>query len=130
MTFRNIYVYSASKLWLAYGLAGLFSTAAVAMGLVALVSNQASYSNDFSTVVCVARNAEMSADVRKEDAEGRDPLPEYLAKATLSIRGSAHKFRQLHGDEEAVSSECGRRSRTASTGSVHSSTAALDDEEI
>lgn len=79
ITFPNIYVYSAFKLWIAYGIAILSTMIASLIGLIAIISSGASFSNNFSSVMRSAWNAELNVDVRLEDANSRDPLPEYLA---------------------------------------------------
>ncbi|KAK6386625.1 hypothetical protein LTR65_008824 [Meristemomyces frigidus] len=82
ITFHNVYAYSRSQLWLAYGLAILCTAIAVVLGFCAILSNGASYSNNFSTIVRSARNAELSVDVKPDDT-GRDPLPRGLAQAVV-----------------------------------------------
>lgn len=84
-TRENIYVYSASKLWLAYGLA-LGTTALIAtFGLVAILANHASFSNKFSTVLRLSQGAHMSYEINQKDLSGRDPLPDYAKKATVKF---------------------------------------------
>jgi hypothetical protein len=87
MTYRNIYVYSPLKLWLAYGLALVFATGAVAAGLLITHRNQASYSNNFSTVLRVSRNAKLNTEFSGRDYSGADPLPSHLATATIEFHG-------------------------------------------
>jgi hypothetical protein len=64
VTFRNVYVYSPLKLWLAYGLALFFATGAVITGFVLMYKNQVSYSNSFSTILRTTRNAQINANFR------------------------------------------------------------------
>lgn len=82
---QNIYVYSPRLLWVPYGIAILLSAMAVGMGTVALFSNGASYSANFSTMIRISNEAKLSAPVREPDANGRDPLPKYLAKSKVSF---------------------------------------------
>ncbi|KAM3418385.1 hypothetical protein BST61_g4379 [Cercospora zeina] len=92
VTFRvhgNIYTYDAQKLWIPYGIALGVSLLNVICGLWAMLSVGASFTADFSSVARIARNARIDADL-KEDLAGKDPLPSYMARATLD----------LHGDEK------------------------------
>ena len=83
--FRNVYVYSALKLWAAYGVAVFLAGLAVFLGLVTICLNGVSYSSTFSTVFRVARGADVSVELQEEDLDGRDPLPKHLAKAQVSF---------------------------------------------
>jgi hypothetical protein len=83
VTFRNVYVYSPLKLWLAYGLALFFATGAVFTGFALMYKNQASYSNNFSTVLRTTRNAQISADFSKRDYSGVDPLSSRIANSVV-----------------------------------------------
>jgi hypothetical protein len=49
--------------------------------------NQTSYSNACSTSLLIARAAEQIEEVRSKDTDGKSPLPQYLAKATISLAG-------------------------------------------
>ncbi|KAK4890403.1 hypothetical protein LTR27_010931 [Elasticomyces elasticus] len=82
------YVYDRTTLWIAYGLAILFSTFVVAVGLAFLVISGASYDTTFSTIVRVARAAHLNADLMVDEGAGYQPLPKRLAKARLAV-GSA-----------------------------------------
>ena len=82
-SYRNIYVYSEHKLWLAYGAAILFAIIGVLIGLLALLSNGISYSSNFSTILRASRHANITAIISPTDADGRDPLPEHLATANV-----------------------------------------------
>ena len=84
-TYQNIYVYSASTLWTAYGLAIFFALIALALGFRALFLNNGSFTNDFSTVLRTCRDAALSAELRSEDRDGCQPLPERLAKSRIRI---------------------------------------------
>lgn len=80
-TRENIYLYSASKLWLAYGLAISATFLIVVFGIVAIVANDASFSNKFSTVLRMGRGAELTEEggsglkegIKEEDFQGRNP---------------------------------------------------------
>ncbi|KAK3618378.1 hypothetical protein LTR56_024682 [Elasticomyces elasticus] len=82
------YVYDQTTLCIAYGLAILFSTLAVVVGLVFLVVSGTSYDTTFSTIVRVARAAHLNADLIGDEGAGFQPLPKRLANARLAV-GSA-----------------------------------------
>lgn len=84
--YHNVYIYSASKLWLAYGSAILASAAAVVAGLLALRANGVSYTDSFSTALRTTRNAELTVSIHRLDIGGHDPLPRYLADAEVTFR--------------------------------------------
>jgi hypothetical protein len=62
---------------------------AVLLGSICLINNGASFSATFSTTLRVSHEAKISTPVREADADGRDPLPKYLAKAELSFPSSS-----------------------------------------
>ena len=82
-------MYSARKLWIAYGTAIALATLAVMVGLNALMQNGASFSNNFSTIFRAARGAIVSAEPREKDLDGKDPLPAYLSRSLVWL-GTAH----------------------------------------
>ena len=82
---QTVYIYTPSRLWIAYGLAILLSTASVLIGLSSMLSSGAAYTNHFSTILRTARHANMATSILPEDADGRDPLPNYLAKASVTF---------------------------------------------
>jgi hypothetical protein len=84
-TYHNVYSYTSRRLWVAYGVSLLCATVAVALGLHAIFAGGASYSNEFSTILRVSRHAYLDYEVARDDATGRDPLPKYLAKSTLTV---------------------------------------------
>ncbi|KXS95755.1 hypothetical protein AC579_7054 [Pseudocercospora musae] len=47
--------------------------------------NSASYTEDFSTILRLARGAELDAEVDQKDWGGEDPLPKYLANAHITF---------------------------------------------
>ena len=81
--YQNMYVYSAIKLWAAYGVAILLASLAVLLGLITMFLNGAAYSQTFSTVFRAARGAGMSEKIRDSDVAGEDPLPKRLATAQI-----------------------------------------------
>lgn len=84
--FHNVYVYSATKLWLAYGLSILFTLVATAIGFWALVTEGASYRDNFSTVFRIARGADVSVAMNEEDLDGNDPIPAHVKNASIRLR--------------------------------------------
>jgi hypothetical protein len=91
VTFRNVYVYSPLKLWLAYGLALFFATGAVLTGFALMYKNQASYSNNFSTILRTTRNAQINADFTKRDSSGADPLSSRIANSIVVFGSEVEK---------------------------------------
>lgn len=83
---HDVYVYSAARLWLAYGIAIFFAVMASVIGLRALFATGASYSQDFSTVLRIGRGALMSTEVKDGDTDGKDKLPKYLEEAQVWLR--------------------------------------------
>jgi hypothetical protein len=113
VTYQNTYVYSAAKLWLAYGLAILFAFLATMVGLMSLYINGSSYSNTFSTVMRITRDAQLSVEISKEDGTGANPLPAYIANATISFRGSSVPDRQMK--EEGAVDQQGAKTPSATS---------------
>lgn len=83
--YHNIYVYSAMKLWIAYGIAIFVALILSSLGLFAIVVNGASYSNNFSSALRFARGAFVSKETNDEDPVGRDTLPVYLSTARVNF---------------------------------------------
>jgi hypothetical protein len=52
-----------------------------------MVQSNAAYSNNFSTIFRAARGAQISAEVRDGDLEGKDPLPKYVKKSKVWLPG-------------------------------------------
>jgi hypothetical protein len=53
-----------------------------------MLSNGIAYTNHFSTILRTARYARMETTILPEDADGKDPLPHYLARASVSFSDS------------------------------------------
>ena len=83
--FHNVYVYSAAKLWIAYGLSVLFTLIATAIGLQALITEAASYRSNLSTVFRIARGAFVSVDMDEDDLDGADPMQPHMTKAKVRL---------------------------------------------
>lgn len=86
-TYHNVYVYSLSILWLVYGTAIVVTCLSVLVGIMAYTSNKGSYSTKFSTIFRITRDASLSVPILAEDTGGLDPLPEYLAKRSITFNG-------------------------------------------
>jgi hypothetical protein len=87
-TAETIYLYLVEKLWAAYSAAAACTLMSIIIGIFAIiVSNQTSYSNDCSTSLLIARAAEQIEEVRSKDTDGKSPLLQYLAKATILLAG-------------------------------------------
>lgn len=80
-----MYTYSRAKLWVAYACAISVTAIAAILGLVAVAASGASYSsgNSFSSALRLARGAYLNTNLRDTDLDGKDPLPEHLAKAKM-----------------------------------------------
>jgi hypothetical protein len=50
-----------------------------------MLSSGVAYTNDFSTIFRTARHAHMETGIRPEDADGKSPLPKYLAETLMSL---------------------------------------------
>ena len=100
-----MYSYAAWKLWIAYGIAILLSALAVVVGAIYIELNAATYTDNFSTIFRIAKGAEISVPIDEKDLDGRDPLPTYLARATirpLNVRGLADS--KYHSSAQDVGS--------------------------
>lgn len=84
-----MYEYSGHRLWLAYGLATAISTIIVAAGLIVMFLSSAAYNSSFSTMLRLGRGAHLSQEIVDGDHDGKEPLPKYLEKATISFAGTA-----------------------------------------
>ena len=67
--------------------------------MATIIASGATYNNSFSTILRVARAAELSTEVKSQDLDGRSPLPAYLATATVSVGREASVG---EGNEEVV----------------------------
>ncbi|OBT77267.1 hypothetical protein VF21_04048 [Pseudogymnoascus sp. 05NY08] len=71
-------------LWIAYGIAILVVLIGAIVGLTSRIMSGGSYSSKFSTFMRVTQGAHLSTSVREKDLDGKDPLPEYISKGTIS----------------------------------------------
>jgi hypothetical protein len=83
---QNTYAYDSRNLFISYGLAVSFALIAGVAGCVSILSNGASYSNRFSTVLRTTRGQELEELVVHNDRTGVDPLPKHLEKSRIDLR--------------------------------------------
>jgi hypothetical protein len=83
---QNTYAYDSRNLLISYGLAVSFALLAGIAGCISILSNGASYSNRFSTVLRTTRGQELEELVAHNDRTGVDPLPKHLEKARIDLR--------------------------------------------
>jgi len=81
----NVYHYSQWELVLSYGLAILLSSLGVGIGLWCISENEASYSNNFSTLLRVTRDSNLRDIIHDKDTSAVDPAPRYLEKVKVQL---------------------------------------------
>lgn len=59
-----------------------------------MLSNGVAYTNHFSTILRTARHASIETSILPQDADGKDPLPEYLARASVLFSDDGLKVRK------------------------------------
>ncbi|KAF2216256.1 hypothetical protein CERZMDRAFT_81396 [Cercospora zeae-maydis SCOH1-5] len=94
--YGNVYSYSVDKLWLAYGIAIGISLLNLLVGFSSLLRTRASFTDNFSTMVRIARNADIETDMYEERLPGKDPLPKHMAHAELRLRRIDQLFDPKH----------------------------------
>jgi hypothetical protein len=99
--YHNVYVYNSHKLWLAYSIALASSVIAAAIGLYTMVSNNASYSNEFSTILRVAHQTISEPNIDAED-NGSDPLVKNLAEARFCPKSTSRNRNGVEADKQLV----------------------------
>ncbi|KAI1420466.1 hypothetical protein F5Y12DRAFT_719531 [Xylaria sp. FL1777] len=99
-TIVPVYSYVPANLWIAYGSAILAASLALIAGIVALISNGASYNNDFSSILRAAHGAALSISIKPQDAHGAAPLPKYLESATVSWLTIGGRTRTTHSESK------------------------------
>jgi hypothetical protein len=78
-------------LWIAYGLAILFTAVTIVIGSITMYSNGVAYDASFSTVLRACRIQGKGVVPVQTDLDGDDggqPLPKSLAKATIVMNTS------------------------------------------
>lgn len=103
-TWPVTYVYTASGLILAYGMAFLCALSCCAVGLYAFYVNNASYQNLFSTYIRATADSAIRLQTQSGD-DGADPLPKTLANFYVGFGGhrensDEHDERNDHEDVE------------------------------
>lgn len=83
-SYRNIYVYTRSILWAAYGTALGVTVLCVIAGILLYLSADGSYTSKFSTIFRVTQGAMVSIDLGMKDYSGFDPLPDHIANAQMT----------------------------------------------
>ncbi|KAI0521284.1 hypothetical protein F5B22DRAFT_568158 [Xylaria bambusicola] len=92
-TYRNIYVYNAFGLWVAYGAVLLITGVAIAIGQLAMVRSKVAYDLKLSTILRAARihvpgtaSGIEAEPLDQFSDDGRKPLPKSLVKANIIVR--------------------------------------------
>lgn len=98
------YVYTASGLILAYGVAFLCTLGCSAVGIYAFYVNNASYQNLFSTYIRATVDSAISSQTQPGD-DGADPLPKALANFYVAFGGDRENSEEndepdIHDDVE------------------------------
>ncbi|KAL8834326.1 MAG: hypothetical protein Q9176_007554 [Flavoplaca citrina] len=106
-TGENIYIYARSILWLAYGLAVGTTTLIASLGLAAMIANDASFSNKFSTILRLSRGAQLSYQINQADLSGRDPLAAYAKRVTVKFSPERAEETKDGGEYKPVDGEGG-----------------------
>ncbi|KAJ5398480.1 hypothetical protein N7465_008969 [Penicillium sp. CMV-2018d] len=83
-SYRNVYVYTRSILWAAYGTALGVTALCVIAGIILYLSADGSYTTKFSTIFRVTQGAMVSIDLGMKDYSGLDPLPDHIANAQMT----------------------------------------------
>lgn len=82
---QNRYTYSASILWLAYGVGVGVSLISILFGLYHVYSANGGYKTSFSTILRVANNVQLSTVINLSETPGKAPLPERLERTLVYI---------------------------------------------
>lgn len=94
------YVYAVKTLWLAYGIAIFVALIGVVVGICCIMSNGASFSNEFSTILRTSRAASVNVNIEQEDADGKDPLPKYIDEAHVVFTGGIWREALTRAEQE------------------------------
>jgi hypothetical protein len=92
--FQIVYSYGRLAFLIAYGFSIIFAALAVTAGMMTIIMNGTSFSNDFSTILRVRRSAGLSMEVKDGDTTKSDPLPRYLKHACIGV-GPSTATRQM-----------------------------------
>jgi hypothetical protein len=99
------YVYTASGLILAYGVAFMCALSCSAVGLYAFYVNNASYQNLFSTYIRATVDSAIRSQTQPGD-NGADPLPETLAKFYVAFGGYRENRDEIDERDERQTLNC------------------------
>jgi hypothetical protein len=84
---QNVYAYNPKNLYVAYGIALLFTLFANILGTMAYISNGVSHNNSFSSIVRATRNPELlGIQDRKVKVSGAMPMDKQTGKTVLRLR--------------------------------------------
>ncbi|KAF7189635.1 hypothetical protein HII31_09079 [Pseudocercospora fuligena] len=86
----------------------------VIFGIFAILLNNAAYSDDFSTILRLARGAQLSTSMHPADADGKDPLPAYLKSAKVIFAakgGSSIELRKSSSNDSLISTLSWRKGK-------------------
>lgn len=81
----NVFVYRPTYLYIAYGTSIACMLACVTLGCVALLQNNCSYTDDFSTVLRTTRCQDLDEIVPHTARGGADPLPRSMKEIKLRL---------------------------------------------
>lgn len=98
-TWPVTYVYTASGLILAYGVAFLCALSCSAVGLYAFYVNNASYQNIFSTYIRATVDSAIRSQTQSGD-NGEDPLPKTLATFYVAFGRHREEIEEIDKRDE------------------------------
>ncbi|KAJ8132005.1 hypothetical protein O1611_g1616 [Lasiodiplodia mahajangana] len=124
------YHYSSQQLWIAYGVAIAFSAATSIFGVRAIFFGNASYSNDFSAVYRTAYGSNLDVVMRAEDMKATDPLPRYIAKATLYITSTNSTNQLAPRDAQSFTMATGESSETLIERGIETAEAGCNESQV
>lgn len=79
----NIYIYRADVLWISYGLTAGATFLCMAIGVSAMIRNQACYENVPSTFLRLTANMVTLRQIVQSDDDGSVPLPAAIGEARI-----------------------------------------------
>ncbi|KAE9362836.1 hypothetical protein N431DRAFT_564988 [Stipitochalara longipes BDJ] len=84
-TYQNICTYSANILWGAYGISIGYTLVIILTVLYVVYSEKGFHKTDFSTILRVAHNVQLSHAIQTSETSGKAPLPERLEDSLVYI---------------------------------------------
>jgi hypothetical protein len=86
LNFQNALFYAPRTLIITYGATILLASVCLAVGVAAMYNNGVAYTNNFSTILRITRDAAFDRLIEDdEDRAGADPLPTHIADATIGF---------------------------------------------